>query len=51
MLLKEDVEDDLLEEFGMYYRKEGMALIYRNGKDNQQFLVEIKVYPLGDEEV
>lgn len=47
MLLREDVEDDLLEEFPMYYRKEGMALIYQNGVDNDRYLVEIKVHNIG----
>ncbi len=47
MLLREDVEDDLLEEFPMYYRKEGMVLIYQNGKDNDRYMVEIKVHNIG----
>ena len=50
MLLREDVEDDLLEEFGMYYRKEGMVLIYQNGKDNDRYLVEITVHNIGKED-
>lgn len=50
MLLREDVEDDLLEEFSMYYRKEGQVLIYQNGADNDRYLVEIKVYKLGKED-
>jgi hypothetical protein len=47
MLLREDVEDDLLEEFGMYYRKEGMVLMYQNGADSDRYLVEIKVHNIG----
>lgn len=50
MLLREDVEDDLLEEFPMYYRKEGMVLIYQNGKDNDRYLVEITVHNIGKED-
>lgn len=50
MLLREDVEDDLLEEFPMYYRKEGMVLIYQNGKDSDRYLVEITVHNIGKED-
>lgn len=50
MLLREDVEDDLMEEFPMYYRKEGMMLIYQNGKDNDRYVVEIKVHNIGKED-
>lgn len=50
MLLREDVEDDLLEEFPMYYRKEGMVLIYQNGVDNDRYLVEITVHNIGKED-
>lgn len=50
MLLREDVEDDLLEQFPMYYRKEGMVLIYQNGKDNDRYLVEITVHNIGKED-
>lgn len=50
MLLREDVEDDLLEEFPMYYRKEGMVLIYQNGVDNDRYMVEIRVHRLGKED-
>ena len=50
MLLREDVEDDLLEEFPMYYRKEGMVLVYQNGKDNDRYLVEITVHNIGKED-
>ena len=50
MLLREDVEDDLLEEFGMYYRKEGQILIYQNGLDNPRYMIEIKIHPLGKED-
>ncbi len=50
MLLREDVEDDLLEEFPMYYRKEGMVLIYQNGKDSDRYMVEIKVHNIGKED-
>jgi hypothetical protein len=47
ILLSQDVEDDLLEEFGMYYQKQGMVLIYQNGADNDRYMVEIKVYNIG----
>ncbi len=50
MLLREDVEDDLMEEFPMYYRKEGQVLIYQNGKDNDRYMVEIKVHNIGKED-
>ena len=50
MLLREDVEDDLLEEFPMYYRKEGMMLIYQNVVDNDRYIVEIKVHNIGKED-
>lgn len=50
MLLCEDVEDDLLEEFPMYYRKHGQVLIYQNGKDNDRYMVEIKVHNIGKED-
>lgn len=50
MLMREDVEDDLLEEFGMYYRKEGMVLIYQNGAENDRYLVEITVHNIGKED-
>lgn len=47
MLLREDVEDDLMEEFPMYYRKEGQVLIYQNGETSDRYMVEIKVYNIG----
>jgi len=50
MLLREDVEDDLLEEFPMYYRKEGQVLIYQNGEHNDRYMVEIRVHRLGKED-
>jgi hypothetical protein len=50
MLLREDVEDDLLEEFPMYYRKEGMVLIYQNGEKSDRYMVEIKVHNIGKED-
>lgn len=50
MLLREDVEDDLLEEFPDYYRKEGQVLIYQNGKDNDRYMVEIKIFNIGKED-
>ena len=50
MLLFQDVEDDLLEEFPMYYRKEGVALVYQNGVDNDRYLVEITVHNIGKED-
>lgn len=50
MLLREDVEDDLMEEFPMYYRKEGQVLIYQNGKDNDRYMVEIRVHNIGKED-
>lgn len=46
MILKEDVEDDLLEEFSMYYRKEANLLIYQNGQHGEEYLVEIRVHKL-----
>lgn len=46
MILKEDVQDDLLEAYPDYYSKEGMVLVYQNGKDNQKYMVEIKVHQL-----
>lgn len=50
MLLYQDVEDDLLEEFGMYYRKEGQVLIYQNGVDDDRYIIEIKVHNIGKED-
>ncbi len=50
MLLREDVEDDLMEEFPMYYREEGQVLIYQNGADNDRYMVEIKVHNIGKED-
>ena len=46
MLMYQDVEDDLLEEFPMYYRKDANLLIYQNGVEGVEYLVEIKVYKL-----
>lgn len=46
MLLKEDVHDDLLEAYPTYYRKEGVTLVYQNGKDNDTYMVEVKVWKL-----
>lgn len=46
MLLREDVEDDLLESYPDYYNKEASILVYQNGKDNQKYMVEIKVHQL-----
>ena len=46
MLLKEDVEDDLLEEFGMYYHKEASILVYKNGEHGDEYMIEIKVHKL-----
>jgi hypothetical protein len=50
MLLREDVEDDLMEEFPMYYRKEGQVLIYQNGVNNDRYMVEIRVHNIGKED-
>lgn len=50
MLLVEDVEDDLLEQFPAYYKKEGSVLVYQNGLDNDKYLVEIRVHRLGRED-
>jgi hypothetical protein len=50
MLLREDVEDDLLESYPHYYTKQGQVLIYQNGKDNDRYLVEVKVYRIGKED-
>jgi hypothetical protein len=47
ILLSQDVEDDLLEGYPEYYSKNGKVLIYQNGKDNDQYLVEVKVYRIG----
>ena len=49
MLLREDVEDDLLEEFGMYYRKDVNMLIYKNGEHGDEYLVEIRVHKLKED--
>jgi hypothetical protein len=45
-LMREDVEDDLLEEFGMYYRKEASILVYQNGEHGEEYMIEIKVHKL-----
>jgi hypothetical protein len=50
MLLREDVEDDLLESYTDYYHKQGQVLIYQNGKDNDRYMVEIKVHNIGKED-
>lgn len=50
MLLREDVEDDLLEGYPDYYTKQGQVLMYQNGKDNERYLVEVKVYRIGKED-
>lgn len=44
MLLREDVEDDLLEAYPDYYTKQGQVLVYQNGKDNDSYLVEVRVF-------
>ena len=46
MLLREDVEDDLLEAYPDYYRKEASVLVYQNGKDNQKYMVEVKLFQI-----
>lgn len=50
MLLREDVEDDLLEAYPDYYTKQGMVLLYQNGKDNDRYMVEIKIWNVGKED-
>lgn len=50
MLLREDVEDDLLEGYPEYYFKEGQVLVYQNGRDNDRYMVEIRVHRLGKED-
>jgi hypothetical protein len=50
MLLREDVEDDLMESYTEYYYKQGQVLIYQNGKDNDRYMVEIKVHNIGKED-
>jgi hypothetical protein len=50
MLLREDVEDDLLEGYPDYYTKDGQILVYRNGKDNDRYLVEVRVVNIGKED-
>jgi hypothetical protein len=50
MLLREDVEDDLLEGYAEYYSKQGQVLIYQNGKDNDRYMVEVRVHRLGKED-
>jgi hypothetical protein len=50
MLLREDVEDDLLESYPDYYTKQGQVLLYQNGKDNDRYMVEVKVYRIGKED-
>jgi hypothetical protein len=47
MLLVADVEDDLLEEYGMYYKRDNGLLVYQNGVDNDRYLVQISVTRLG----
>jgi hypothetical protein len=49
VLLVADVEDDLLEEFGMYYRREDGLLVYQNGVDNDRYLVNVTVTNIGKE--
>lgn len=44
MLLPEDVQDDLMESYPEYYSKDGMVLVYQNGRDNQKYMVEIRTY-------
>lgn len=44
MILREDVEDDLLEAYPDYYTKEGSVLVYQNGKDNERYMIEIKAW-------
>jgi hypothetical protein len=50
MLLREDVEDDLMEGYPEYYSKQGQLLIYQNGKDNDRYLVEVKIMNIGKED-
>lgn len=50
MLLMQDVEDDLLEGYPEYYTKEGQVLVYQNGRDNERYLVEVRVHRLGKED-
>lgn len=50
MLLREDVEDDLMESYPDYYRKEGQVLVYQNGKDNDRYMVEVRVVNIGKED-
>jgi hypothetical protein len=50
MLLREDVEDDLLEAYPDYYTKQGQVLVYRNGKDNDRYLIEVNIFNIGKED-
>ena len=50
MLMREDVEDDLLEAYPDYYNKQGSILVYQNGKDNLRYMVEVKLYQLEKED-
>jgi len=49
MLLDEDIEDDLLSSYPMYYKREGELLIYQNGKDNPKYLIEVRCIFIGGE--
>lgn len=49
MLLDEDIVDDLLSSYPMYYKREGGLLIYQNGKDNPKYLVEVRAHFIGGE--
>ena len=49
MLLREDVEDDLLEAYPDYYTKHGQVMVYQNGKDNECYMVEVKIFRIDKE--
>jgi hypothetical protein len=51
MLLYQDVEDDLIEKFPDLYARDGIALVYQNGKDNPRYLVNIRVHAIYKDEV
>lgn len=51
MLMREDVEDDLMESYAHLYKKEGSVLIYQNGQYGSRYMVEVKVWRLGIEDL
>lgn len=50
MLLVEDVQDDLIEEYPQYSRSRDGILIYQNGRGNPRYIVDINVRFIGEGE-